>query len=555
MTQKRKHQVLPCFFATGWLINSLVLKILDDVPRRSFIFIFTLASLFSCTKPSDDPVEPQPVSRLEADSSRLTFPGTAGEIDSFHIESSVDWVITIEPAGTSWLKVNMLSGSGNEQVLVNTTDSNHTGQPRTASVIITSTKNPPISIAIEIKQLAFAGPPPPVSNILWTKLFGGMLDDEGLSSLATPDGGQITVGTCRDGGGDLQAVYGAIDAFIMRTDSSGNKLWARVLGSKYSDRLYNIINSSDGGYVAAGVNEGDNHSGTTEQSSAWIIKLDANGNLVWERLFRPRGHSVALSITASPGGGYAFTGTTGGDLWVVKIDELGNDMWQKTVTSPFRETAYSIVANPSGGYFTAGQSAQGTTGISGHHGGSDAQVTSIDESGNLLWSKYIGGTGNEWLWDAKVVSNGLLFGGTSNSNDGDITSNHGTQTSDALVLKMDDRGNIIWLKMLGSQNDEDGNCLAICPDNNNYLLGGTTRTPTSNIGYRDRNDTWVVKLNTEGEEVAQQYFGGSALDMPYSVIAHQDGTFTLTGLTESSNGYLSGNHGMSDVWLLKFKFP
>jgi hypothetical protein len=154
--------------------------------------------------------------------------------------------------------------------------------------------------------------------IVWQKTFGGSGDDEALSIQQTQDGGYIMVGYTSSFG------VGNWDVYVIKLDANGDNVWEKTYGGSGYDIAYSIQQTSDGGYIIAGKTE-DFYSG-----DVYIIKLDKDGNKMWEKTFGGSGDDGAYSIQQTKDGGYIVAGYTssfgagGSDVYVIKLDENGN---------------------------------------------------------------------------------------------------------------------------------------------------------------------------------------------------------------------------------------
>jgi hypothetical protein len=128
--------------------------------------------------------------------------------------------------------------------------------------------------------------------------------------VATSDGGCICVGgTTRM----ETASYGASDAYILRVDANGDHLWSKNSGIDGPDRFYSIAPAHDGGYVCAGVRY--------DTGSGWLVKIDDNGNIQWEKTFAG---GVLNSIKQTSGSGYVCSGRKDNKAWLLRVDINGD---------------------------------------------------------------------------------------------------------------------------------------------------------------------------------------------------------------------------------------
>ena len=159
-----------------------------------------------------------------------------------------------------------------------------------------------------------------MGNKLWDKTFGGVDDDWIYSLIQTVDGGYILAGmtfSFGSGGGDY---------WIIKLDNEGNKLWDRTFGGIYDDSAYLLIQTDDGGYAVAGYT----FSYSAGRADFWLIKLDSQGNKLWDRIYGGSGEDSIRSLVQTDDGGYVLAGITfsfgagEGDFWIIKLDEKGN---------------------------------------------------------------------------------------------------------------------------------------------------------------------------------------------------------------------------------------
>ena len=115
----------------------------------------------------------------------------------------------------------------------------------------------------------------------------------------------------------------------------------------------------------------------------WVIKLDHQGNMIWDKTFGGRSYDWAQSLIQTTDGGYAVAGATSSkgagdrDFWVIKLDSQGNMVWDKTYGGSDGDWAASLIQTTDGGYMIAG----GTS--SKGAGGKDFWVIKLDVQGNL----------------------------------------------------------------------------------------------------------------------------------------------------------------------------
>jgi hypothetical protein len=172
----------------------------------------------------------------------------------------------------------------------------------------------------------------------------------------------------------------------VKLDSSGNVIWTKTIGGSSSDFATSIIQSSDGGYVVAG---GTSSFGAGS-ADIYVVKLDSSGNVIWTKTIGGSNDDEARSIIQSSDGGYIVAGWTSSfgagsdDFYVVKLDSAGNVLWTKTIGGIGDEAwGDSIIQSSDGGYVVVGHTR------SFGAGGADIYVVKMDDNGNVCFSQNI----------------------------------------------------------------------------------------------------------------------------------------------------------------------
>lgn len=406
----------------------------------------------------------------------------------------------------------------------------------------------------------FAQAPP----IQWQKTLGGSSLDFGKCGRATSDGGYIVTGWSNSYDGDVSGNNGNDDAWVVKLDDEGNLIWQNALGGSLIDGSYSIQETSDGGFVAAG-NTGSNDgdvSGFHGLQDFWVLKLDDQGNLVWQHALGGSDYDLAFSVEETSDGGFIVAGESksidgdvsgnhgGKDVWVLKLDAQGNLIWQNALGGSDHDVAYSIQETSDGAFIGTGYSRSNDGDVSGNHGGNDVWIFKLDAQGNLIWQNSLGGSEHDVAHSVQETRNGgFIAVGVSESNDGDVSGNHGEQ--DFWVLKLDRQGNLIWQNSLGGSDDERAYSVQET-SNGGFVVAGHTYSNDGDVsGYHGLTDAWVIELDPAGNLSWQRTLGGSSVDQANSIQETSAGVFIVTGRSSSNDGDVSGGHGSVDFWVVK----
>jgi hypothetical protein len=210
---------------------------------------------------------------------------------------------------------------------------------------------------------------------IWDKTFGGNDWDEADSIIQTKNGNFMVAGTTSSKGA------GRYDAWIIKLDKNGNKIWDKTFGGSNRDKANSIIQTKDGGYIVAGYT----YSKGNGKDDAWIIKLNKNGHKIWDKTFGSKNWDEADSIIQTKDGAFAIAGKTNGYAWIIKLDKNGHKIWDKTFGSSNYGKAYSIIQTKDGGFIVPTSTGREGT------GNEDIKIVRIDKHGNKVWDKTLDG--------------------------------------------------------------------------------------------------------------------------------------------------------------------
>lgn len=347
-----------------------------------------------------------------------------------------------------------------------------------------------------------------LGGLQWQKNLGGSSFDEAHSIQQCSDGGYIIAGNSYSNNGDVTGNHGYDDYWIVKLDATGSLQWQKSFGGSYTDYAYSVRQCTDGGYIVAGLSNSINndvtgHHGDSTTSDAWVIKLDAAGEMQWEKSFGGSDNDAARSVQQCSDGGYIIAGYSesniggnhggNGDFWIVKLDSVGTMQWQKCYGGSMGECANSIYQCTDGGYIAAGYTYSRNLDITDPLGGDDFWVIKINATGVLQWQKCLGGSGADFAYSVQQdIDGGYIVAGSSGSTDNDVTNNLGGD--DFWVVKLNNAGILQWQKSMGGSRSDSPRSIRQCTDGGYIVLGITKSSDIDVTGFSGESDYWIVKL-------------------------------------------------------------
>ena len=438
-------------------------------------------------------------------------------------------------------------------------------------------------------------------HIIWEKTIGDSKNDEAYQIILTSDNHFLVVGyTQPEGRYDL-------DLFLLKLSSNGEIIWKKNYGNQNQVEIgYAISEDQKGDFVVVG-------KANTKSKSAqiWVLKIDANGNIIWEKKYGQKNHDVGKSIFITNQSQIIIGGNSEGihskfnhAYWLV-LDEKGNkikdntyggDHFEKEIpdnnlaTGAFNiykgETCNQIIPSKNGGFLFVGNTiTKAKAGLA-----TDGWLVRLNSKGHLVWDKNIGTIGGDDILDIIETENGEVFtiGEYYNKPEGRM---------DIWFSKFDKNGKVLFEKTFGEKDFNSGKS-AIALNNNEFLICGFTSNKSitnyqtfspdtlSNIeiekmvkngwqkfssktkegkwktilqktiplsaeqkAIKTDKDIWLGKVNKKGNLIWKKTFGGEDDEEAFSIIKDKNGNFVLAGYTRSK-----GN-GLKDIWILKIGTP
>lgn len=409
-------------------------------------------------------------------------------------------------------------------------------------------------------------------DITSVNTLGGDQNDSAQSVIATNDGGYAILGYTQSNNGTItDKTDTSFDYWILKFNAQNTLEWQKTFGGSGDDRGRSIIQTTDGGFAVIGTSNSSDIDVTTNNGSQdlWLIKLDNQGNISWEKSFGFSGNDNGIAIIQTTDFGYLITGVldvtasgglgnttnrstlrhAGGDYWAIKLDTSGNLQWSKFFGGNFTDTPEGAVELNDGSFIIAGGSDSRDTDISSNKGDYDFWVIKISATGNLIWEKSFGG---EEIDEARAIiktnDGNFVIAGDTQSNNNDVSNVNGA--ADVWLIKISSDGNLIWEKTFGGSSFDVSRDIKTTQDNG-FILAGSSRSSDGDVSEnKGQNDAWIIKVDSNGEMLWEASVGGSNIDFAYGVTELNNKTIIAVGDTSSDDRDIQENRGFTDLLII-----
>jgi hypothetical protein len=375
-------------------------------------------------------------------------------------------------------------------------------------------------------------------NVLWAKSAGGTGYDWGTSVATDANGNcyvtgyfsssSITFGSSLTNAGDE-------DIFLVKYDANGNVLWARSAGGTSGERSYNVATDASGNVFVTGyfhsstISFGSDTLKNTGLDDIFVVKYDANGNVLWARSAGGTDKDFSKSVATDANGNCYVTGPFWSpsiafgsdtlrnagysDIFLVKYDANGNVLWAKSGAGFFSSESNCLTTDPNGNcfvtgefdtYITFGEYSLGHPGI-----GTGMFLVKYDPNGNVLWAKTADGGIDDQASSVATDASGNVFV-TGSFLSISFGSYHLTNAGgyDIFLVKYDAHGNVLWAKSAGGDGDDRGVSVATDASGNVFVTGyfhsSTISFGSDTLTNQGYNDMFLAKLSNTPNSINEK---------------------------------------------------
>lgn len=331
-------------------------------------------------------------------------------------------------------------------------------------------------------------------EIEWIKNYGGTDGDTAKDFIQSKEGGYLLVGGTKSSDFQVTTNRGQSDVWIVKLNTIGDLEWQLTVGDTLWDDARNVIQNSEGDYLIL--------SRTNKEQTYddyLVTKVDQQGNLIWNKEF---GGSLQESPAAihETSDGYLITGTSGSsdldvsanngiiDYWVLKIDFNGNKLWDRNYGGHGAEFATSSIITNDGNIIITGRTHSNNPGVDNN----DCWIIKINQNGELLWDKKYGGS--DFDNSTKIIETDneeLLIVGYSSSSDGDLSFNDGK--NDFWLLHLNKDGDLLNSSSFGGSGEDRLELIHIA--DGKIILAGSSYSNDFDLSFNNGfSDIWFGEI-------------------------------------------------------------
>jgi hypothetical protein len=342
----------------------------------------------------------------------------------------------------------------------------------------------------------------------------------------------------------------AFIAFSVAPVSAQTQAWTSQFGTTVSERSNSAAPDGAGGMYLSGYTLGSLGGPNAGNQDAWVARYGHSGNQLWIRQLGTLNSDFAQAIAPDGTGGTFVGGLTDGNLggpnaglsdgWFAHYDGAGNQTWKRQLGTATSDSIWAMAQDGLGGVYVSGQTAGNLGGPSA--GGGDAWLARYDSAGNQIWIRQLGSSNNEISQCAAPDGSGGVYvsGYTQGSLAGPLVS-----MWDTWLARYDSGGNQLWIRQSSTTGDDFSRAAAADGSGGVYIAGQIA--PPAGQGYPD---AWLARYDSAGNQTWFRQFGSPVGDYAFAAASDGWGGAYVSGHTQ---GNVAGpNAGGSDAWLAHY---
>ena len=410
-----------------------------------------------------------------------------------------------------------------------------------------------IVLSITLSLTAQAQPP-----VNWERNYGGSELDGFHGMALMPDGGTVAAGLSNSVSAMVEGNNGGVDFWLMRMDAQGNMVWNHNFGGSAEDVAHAVRVGADGNIHVVGHSySADGFGSQLTELDIVYMRLDPDGVVLHTQRLAGGQGSWPCDVLPLPDGGCLIAATTwidgaanNADVHLFRLDADGDVVWEERFGGSSYDSAFNMELRPNGELVVATTTRSNDGDVTGHMGFGDGWLLRLDLDGHLIEQRVFGGAYDDQLTRAISTSDG-----------GMVLTGYisypmliwGTMQPATRVwaTKLSVSGDVQWEHDFGGTMGDYGWHVLPTPDIG-YLLFAYAYSPNGDISeFHGTIDAWLIKLNANGNMVWDRSFGGWEIDGPSAILPTPDGGLLLAMGVDAPNAEMSGYLGSVDAWVVK----
>ena len=393
---------------------------------------------------------------------------------------------------------------------------------------------------------------------IWIKQFGSKFS-ESINNIKLDSKNNIFLVGSTYGQIDKYINHGESDIILAKYSPTGEKLWITNLGTPKQDVGYGLyLDIKDNIYITGYTSqslEQNNHKG---RQDLFLAKYNNNGKKIWVKQYGTSRSDIGYSLTIDTTMNIYITGTYGAGSWghflLMKLNPNGKEEWIREIDCKEICSGRSVTLDSKNNIYVTGytKGELGNTNVAGNCNGgscSDILLIKYNSYGVKQWSKQIGSLGNDKGSDLIIDSDNYIY--LTGYTEGKLDGNVHIGGKDIFLMKYNLNGEKEWSKQFGTKLNDSANSIALDSFNNIYLTG-TTEGRLDINNNKGKDDIFLIKYNTYGENIWVKQIGTDNFDEGNVVGIDSLNDIIISGITRGSFSEKS-NYGKNDAFLIKYK--
>lgn len=343
---------------------------------------------------------------------------------------------------------------------------------------------------------------------LWQHHYGGVSDEIGFDAIEGEVGYYYIIGKTESYGN------GGYDAYLLKLDQNGSVIWDKTYGGYMDEQILSICPAQDGGFVMTGFSK----SNELGETLIWLLWVNEDGDSLWSKTYPGKNSGNGLHISPANNQGYIVSAVwgagfpVGDEIYLMNLDVAGDTIWTKIFSGPNQDYGEEVIHTSDGGFIVAGRSYASFTPES-----CDAWVIKTDQNGDTLWTRKYGGNDEDIFNCVTETDDGYIFAG--------LTRSYGPGYYAVWAVRIGFSGDTVWTRTYGG--DVAQLCFTISElDNGHFVLGGYSNS------FNQNNDVYVLEIDIDGNLIWEEHYGLAAgSEIMYGSRQTSDGSFIITGKT------------------------